>query len=50
MLQRFHKKKDAKLSNVMNALVMRKLEEDRKAEKQRNQLINSIQPILNQKI
>ena len=35
-LQMYHKKKDAKLSNVMNQMVMRRLEEDRKQEKQRN--------------
>jgi hypothetical protein len=36
ILNRFHKKSNMKLSGLMNMMVMRKLEEDRKQEKQRN--------------
>ena len=42
MLNKFHRRNDVKLSGLMNQIIMRKLEEDRKAEKQRNQLLNSI--------
>eukprot|EP00347_Sterkiella_histriomuscorum_P001244 403372776 len=50
LLARYHRKKDAKLSGLMNHMVMKKLEEERKREKQRDALLNSIQPVLNQKI
>jgi hypothetical protein len=33
MLNRYHKKNDVKLSGLMNQIVMRKLEEERKQEK-----------------
>ena len=46
----FHKKKDSKLSGLMNLLVMKKLGEDKKRDKQRDALLDSIQPVLNQKV